>query len=109
MKPVFHQVNTVEVVSVYGKAVAIVGQSRRTTPGLEVRLWGYDIHGQIVVLARTWTDWVDQTQTEVHRPCHVFIVPTVRNLAFRAGLAFGQKCFGEEIRLVDGRSGLFNY
>ncbi|MBI4033791.1 hypothetical protein HY379_02210 [Candidatus Saccharibacteria bacterium] len=109
MKPAFQVFETVEVVNVHGKAVAIVGGTRRTTPRFELRLWGYDFLGQIVILARTWTDWVETTHTEIHRPCHTHIVPIVRSLGFKAGLALGKKCFGDEIRLIDGTSGLFTY
>jgi hypothetical protein len=88
MKPEFIRMSTPAVVTHNGRKLAIVGGTRRHQP-FEIRWWAFNLVGDIVVLERRWTDFVDSTAKELHRPCHQQILPLVMNCRWRAAFELG--------------------
>jgi len=88
-KPVYKKLNQFVVVNLEGKMFVLVGGTTRRQP-YELRLWGFNVQGDIVALSKTWLGWAEASPTEQLRPCYRGIVPQVRQLTFQAGLALGQ-------------------
>jgi hypothetical protein len=89
VKPEFIPLKDPAVVTLNGRRLAIVGGSRRREP-FEIRWWAFSALGDVVVIERQWFSFVDSTSNEIHRPCHIFILPQVKNFVFKAGFAMGE-------------------
>ena len=77
MKAVLLPVHKPESVDVKGESVSILAETR-SRPHLQVRLWGKDSSGEIVILEEVRRKLVDVTKTEIGLPQYAHIVPLVR-------------------------------
>jgi hypothetical protein len=107
MKPEFIPLKEPEVVTLNGRMFVIVGGTRRSKP-FEVRWWAFSILGDIVVLERTWFNFVDSTDKELHRPCFRDIVPQIKASTFQAAFELGRR-FNQSVLEMNAHKGLFAF
>jgi len=77
MKIILLPTHKPETVDVKGRSVSILAQTRSRRP-LQVRFWGKDSSGEVVILEEVRRKLVDVTKTEIGLPQYAHIVPRVR-------------------------------
>lgn len=105
MKPVLILLDKPAVVEHGGRRLAIIGGTRRTSP-FEIRWWGYDLLGELVILERFWNSFVDSTSKEIHRPCHREILPVIAECRWQAAFELGLHQ-DEQVLDTNAHNGLF--